>query len=86
MQEQLDQLKKEIDSINARLSLAGMPYDFKEVVRGEIVKGENSTATLMSTYVVSAGSEVSAPASYEGTIYVQGIGGRVYMIPYLPYQ
>lgn len=83
MQEQIDQLNQKITDLEAKLTLAGMSFELRELIRNEVIKGlDTSQTALTKTYVDSHGDTVIAPNAYAGLIVIKSRGVE-YKIPYI---
>lgn len=82
MQEQIDQLKMEVDALKSALSSSGMSFDLREIIRNEVISAEDSAFALTQTYEDDRGDQFDGPAAYGGVIVISW-NGRKYGIPYL---
>lgn len=80
-QKQLNDLQTQVNQLQDMLTVTGMPYDLREIIRNEVIKNEDDTQALTEVYNVTAGS-VTAPKAYTGTLVLKW-KGKEYKIPYL---
>ena len=80
-QKQLNDLQEQVKQLQDMLSIVGMPYELKEIMRNEVIKQEDSTQSLTQVYNVVSTS-VTAPRQYSGTLVLKW-KGKEYIIPYL---
>lgn len=82
MEQEIQQLKERVTELENMLTILGMPYDLKELIRNEVIKGEDSTITLLQSYEDSNGDTVIAPKQYLGVLRLES-KGRIYFVPHL---
>lgn len=80
--QQFNDLQEKVTQLENMLSIVGMPYELKEIIRNEVIKQEDSTQTLTEVYPVSMSNEVTATKSYAGALVFKW-KGKEYTIPYL---
>lgn len=81
MEQEIQQLKERIEKLERALTLSGMPYELKEIIRNEVIKGEDPTVTLTQSYGLGETTVVAAKA-YSGVVDFEW-KGRIYKIPYI---
>ncbi len=83
MQQQIDNLQRQIDELKNQLSNVGMPIEMREMMRNEVVKDvtnqvyEQAGIAFDSVPVVITG----VPALNDGTIIIKW-RGKEYKVPY----
>jgi len=80
MQEEINQLKARVQQLENMLTLNGMPYSMREIIRNEVIKGEDSTVTLTQVYTDSGGDTITAGKAYNGTLIFRSYG-KEYVVP-----
>jgi hypothetical protein len=83
MQEQIDQLKKDMEELRSLFTLQGMPYDTQEIIKRLVIKGEDATVTKTQIYTDSGTDTFTGPKAYAGILVLQAPGGKEYNIPYV---
>lgn len=84
MDAQIKALEKRISDLEMKLAISTMPFELKEQIRSEIIKGEDSTASITRVEVIPAGgASITVPSNPTGTVVFKSPGGRQYTIPYL---
>ena len=80
--ERIKQLEEEVQALKQMLTLQGMPYELREIIRGEVIKGEDSLITKTQVYTDSRGDTVTGPKAYLGILVFEW-DGKEYPVPYL---
>lgn len=63
MQQQIDNLQKQIDELKRQLTNSGMPTELRELIRNEVVKDTNTDAPPTETVTMEVGQEITFPDS-----------------------
>lgn len=78
MQEQIDQLKRQVEEltnkVDSSFSLEGMSYNTKEIIRNEVIKGEDSITAPTRQYTVVNGQEITLPTNPTGILVLKWRG------------
>ena len=86
MQEQINQLEQKVAELERKLegslSITGMNYDLKEIIRNEVIKQEDSVTPVTFSYQVTAGEFIDLPVNPTGILIFKW-REREYKIPYL---
>ena len=83
MEQRMQQLEKEVREVKEMLSITGMPYALKEIMRNEVIKQEdNITTGLTQVYTDSGGATLTGPKAYAGRLIFKW-KGREYKVPYI---
>jgi hypothetical protein len=76
-------MKQQIADLQSALSIAGMPYELKEIIRNEVIKQEDSTQALTRTEIISdTPTSITVPVNPTGTLVLKW-RGKEYKIFYV---
>lgn len=50
---EVETLKQQVAELQAMLSIVGMPYELKEIIRNEVIKQEDSTQSVTRNIILS---------------------------------
>lgn len=81
MQEQINNLQKQIDELNRQLTNSGMSIDLREIIRDEVIK-EDKGGTATEAYVLTGDPETITITKKPTTFLVLKYKGREYNVPY----
>jgi hypothetical protein len=85
MNEEIKILKEKVKVLEDKLSLSTMPLEIREIIRAEVIKGENSdTPTRQQT--VSIGDlpvTLTLPINPTGFLVLKATSGREYKVFYV---
>jgi len=83
LQKQVADLTKQVEELTTKLSVGSMPFEFKEVIRNEVIKGIDS-ATAVTRDVIVTGTPYSLTLPVNPTkILVFVSRGEEYKLPCL---
>jgi hypothetical protein len=80
---EVETLKEQVAELQAMLSIVGMPYELKEIIRNEVIKQEDSTQAVTRTELISATpTSITIPVNPTGTLVLKW-RGKEYKIFYV---
>lgn len=86
MQEQINQLNKQVQDLtkqvvdlSAMLQISTMPYDLKEIIRNEVIKGTDITAPTRTETITGTPYELTLPIN-PNTLLVLKWRGKEYKL------
>ena len=83
MQEQINQLQKQVKELQDALTFSGMSFDTREIIRNEVIDNEDTiTVRTASITVPAGGSTFNVPAAYTGFLILKW-RGKQYKVPYV---
>jgi hypothetical protein len=83
LQNQIDELRRQVEALSSMLTIQDMPYDLKEIIRNEVIKGEDSvTAVTRDITITGTPYDLTLPVNPTG-ILVFNWRGKEYKIPRL---
>lgn len=83
LQKQVDELTKQVANLTMKLGVGSMPFEFKEQIRNEVIKGiDSATAVTRSEIVTSTPFDLTLPVNPIGVLVFISRGVE-YKIPYL---
>ena len=90
MQQEIEQLKKQVEELTNKVNelstgqkLNDLSFDFKEIIRNEVIKDSNGQATLTRDIVVTAPAySLTLPVNPSGAL-VLHFRGKDYFVPYV---
>lgn len=83
MQEQINNLQKQIDELKKTLSEKDMPMELREIMRNEVIKDQTSGVYEQAGIAINAVPVVitGVPSLNDGTLIIKW-KGKEYKIPY----
>lgn len=83
LKSELETMKQQIADLQSALSIVGMPYELKEIIRNEVIKGEDSLqAPTRNETITGTPFDLVLPTNPVGTLVLQW-RGKEYKIPYV---
>jgi len=83
IKEEVATMKQQIEDLQSALSITGMPYDLKEIIRNEVIKQEDSTQAVTRNIILSGDPEsITVPTNPTGTLVLKW-RGKEYKIFYV---
>lgn len=80
---EVETLKQQVAELQAMLSIVGMPYELKEIIRNEVIKQEDSTQSVTRNIILSGDPEsITVPTNPTGTLVLKW-RGKEYKILYV---
>lgn len=78
---EIETLKEEVKMLQGFLTNVGMPYELKEIIRNEVVKGEDSTQAV--TQIIDIGGDlITLPIQASGVLVLKW-RGKEYKLLYV---
>lgn len=81
MNEQINNLQRQIDDLKKSLNNKDMPMDLREIIRNEVIKDEQSYAQPTTTVVMSVGDYITFPTPLTKIVIIKW-KGKEYKVPY----
>lgn len=81
MQEQLDNLQRQIDELKIQLSSSGMSSDLREVIKNEVVTDDLAINQATTTVTMSLGGNITFPTPLTRVLVIRN-RGKAYKVPY----
>ena len=83
MQDQINNLQRQIDDLQSQLSNVGMPIELREIMRNEVVKDVTSETYTQPDIIISAVPVALSgiPKVATGTVIIKW-KGKEYKVPY----
>jgi hypothetical protein len=78
---QVADLTQKVASLENALSYSGMPFELRETIRNEVIKGEDTVIGIAQSYTVVL-NQIRGPALFTGALVLRNKSGE-YVIPYL---
>lgn len=82
-QEQIQQLKDELEQLKSMLTFSTMPFELKEIIRGEVIKSEDSLTSPTQQLILTGEGEVITIGKLPTGVLVFQFKGKEYKIPFL---
>jgi hypothetical protein len=83
LQNQIDELQKQVDALSSMLTIQDMPYDLKEIIRNEVIKNEDSTTAVTRDEIITGTPyTLNLPVNPSGVLVFKW-RGKEYKIAYL---
>lgn len=82
-QEQIQQLKDELEQLKSMLTFGTMPFELKEIIRGEVIKSEDSLTSPTQQLILTGEGEVITIGKLPTGVLVFQFKGKEYKIPFL---
>jgi len=82
MQEQINNLQRQIDDLKAMLKNSSMPIELRETIRNEVIKEQIKETQTTNIYTINTlGDSVTVPAAFTNAIIIKW-KGKEYKVPY----
>lgn len=83
LKNEVEELKRQVNDLTIKLSVGSMPFEFKEQIRNEVIKGIDSiTAVTRDEVIASTPYNLTVPVNPVGVLIFVSHGVE-YKIPYL---
>lgn len=82
LQKQVSELTKQVADLTMKLGVGSMPFEFKEQIRNEVIKGIDSTAVTQNITITGTPYNITLPVNPTGVLVFISRGVE-YKIPYL---
>ena len=78
---QVEELTQKVSTLESALSYSDMPFELRETIRNEVIKGEDTVIGITQSYTVVL-EQILGPAPFSGALVLRNKSGE-YVIPYL---
>ena len=82
-QAQIEALQQELKDIKSMLTFGTMPFELKEIIRGEVIKSEDGLTTPTEQLILTGEGEVITIGKLPTGVLVFQFKGKEYKIPFL---